>query len=218
MCGNRNGRWLQTPLATRRWLAFGLATCASLPRPCGSKRRDDSRGWRSRAMIPFPTSPLASPCRARRISSYEWDGASWEFVDAAHRRLFQGTRTPMLPNMEGIAPGVATGKAAKSIPRPGPSWTASSTSPTTRRAVNEWRQNQAANIAQADRNWPTEQGNRPAPRRPQGRSTIRISEGATPQSASVLPGDHGTVTGAYLDTVDQNPSGRRHQIDLSAAT
>jgi hypothetical protein len=86
--------------------------------------------------------------------AYEWDGTRWQFADAAHRDLFQRDPEAYAPQYGGYC---ALGMTAGNRGEPNPEvWAIvdgklyfNYDEPT----QDEWRQNEAANIAQADRVW-----------------------------------------------------------------
>jgi hypothetical protein len=86
--------------------------------------------------------------------SLDWDGACWRFASAAHRELFDRDPEAYAPQYGGYcALGMTEGNRGETNPEV---WTIVdgklylNYEPS---ALDEWRQNQAANIAEADRRW-----------------------------------------------------------------
>jgi hypothetical protein len=89
--------------------------------------------------------------------SYEWDGARWQFSDAAHRELFQSNPDAYAPQYGGYcALGMTTGNHGEVDPEVWAIVDGKLYLNYDKAARDEWRQNQAANIAQADRKWAEE--------------------------------------------------------------
>jgi hypothetical protein len=86
--------------------------------------------------------------------SHEWDGARWQFADAGHRELFRQDPDAYAPQYGGYcALGVTTGLRGHIDPE---AWTIVDGKlylNFDKAALEEWRQDQAVNIAQADRMW-----------------------------------------------------------------
>jgi hypothetical protein len=88
--------------------------------------------------------------------SYEWDGVRWQFVDSSHRQLFAINPESYAPQYGGhCAMGVAMGRKAEVDPEAWAIVDGKLYLNYDKATLEEWRRNQAANIAQADRNWPT---------------------------------------------------------------
>jgi hypothetical protein len=86
--------------------------------------------------------------------SYEWDGARWQFADAAHRELFQRDPDAYAPQYGGYcAMGMTTGTRGETNPEVWAIVDGRLYLNFDRTAFEEWRQQQAANIARADFQW-----------------------------------------------------------------
>ncbi len=86
--------------------------------------------------------------------SYEWEGARWQFASAAHRDLFRRDPDAYAPQYGGYcALGMVGGNHGQVDPE---AWTIVDGKlylAYDRASREEWRKNQAANIAAADRVW-----------------------------------------------------------------
>lgn len=84
----------------------------------------------------------------------DWDGARWQFADTAHRELFRRDPDAYAPQYGGYcAMGMTTGSRGETNPEV---WTIVDGKlylNYDKATLAEWRQNEAANIAQADQNW-----------------------------------------------------------------
>jgi len=86
--------------------------------------------------------------------SYEWDGARWQFANAAHRDLFQSNPEAYAPQYGGYcALGMTTDVRGQIDPEAWAIVNGKLYFTYDRAALAKWRQNPAANIAQADQNW-----------------------------------------------------------------
>ena len=86
--------------------------------------------------------------------SYEWDGARWQFADTAHRELFQRDPEAYAPQYGGYcALGMTTGNRGETNPEVWAIVDGKLYLNYEQSGLDEWRQNQAANIAEADQNW-----------------------------------------------------------------
>lgn len=86
--------------------------------------------------------------------SYDWDGARWQFADAAHRDLFRSDPDAYAPQYGGYCMlGMTVGNRGDIDPEV---WTIVDGKlylTYDQASLDEWRQHQAANIARADRMW-----------------------------------------------------------------
>jgi hypothetical protein len=88
---------------------------------------------------------------------YDWDGARWQFADNAHRELFIRDPDAYAPQYGGYcALGMTTGNHGEVDPEAWAIVDGKLYLNYDKAAREEWQQNQAANIAQANRVW-TEQ-------------------------------------------------------------
>jgi hypothetical protein len=86
--------------------------------------------------------------------SYEWDGALWQFTDIAHREMFQRDPDAYAPQFGGYcALGMTTGSRGDVDPEAWAIVDGKLYLNGDKAAREEWRQNQAENIARADQNW-----------------------------------------------------------------
>jgi hypothetical protein len=142
----------RSTLLNRRELAFGLTFAMSLTgiaALAGDAPRLAIKGYDPVAYFtpgkPLPGSPDIS---------YDWDGARWQFADAAHRELFQRDPDAYAPQYGGYCMlGMATGNRGDINPEVWAIVDGKLYLTYDQESIDEWRQNQAANIAQADQNW-----------------------------------------------------------------
>jgi YHS domain-containing protein len=86
--------------------------------------------------------------------SYEWDGARWQFADKAHRELFRSNPDAYAPQYGGYcALGMTTGNRGEVNPEVWAIVDGKLYLNYEKSGQDEWRKNQAANIARADQNW-----------------------------------------------------------------
>jgi hypothetical protein len=86
--------------------------------------------------------------------TYDWDGARWQFADTTHRDLFQRNPDAYAPQYGGYcALGMTTGNRGEANPEVWAIVDGKLYLNYEKSAQGEWRQNQAAHIAQADQNW-----------------------------------------------------------------
>ena len=86
--------------------------------------------------------------------TYDWDGARWQFADTAHRELFQSDPDAYAPQYGGYCMlGMTTGNRGEINPEVWAIVDGKLYLNYDKSEQDEWRQNQAANIAQADQNW-----------------------------------------------------------------
>lgn len=86
--------------------------------------------------------------------SYEWDGAVWQFADAAHRSLFERNPEAYAPQYGGYcALGMITDQRGEIDPDAWAIVDGKLYLTYDKASLAEWRQDQAANIARADREW-----------------------------------------------------------------
>jgi YHS domain-containing protein len=86
--------------------------------------------------------------------SYEWDGARWQFANTAHRELFQSNPDAYAPQYGGYcALGMTTGNRGEVNPEVWAIVDGKLYLNYEKSGQDEWRENQAANIARADQNW-----------------------------------------------------------------
>ena len=136
----------------RHLLVMGLMLATSLP-PCaeyaGAGPRVAIKGYDPVAYFtpgkPTPGSPDIS---------YEWDGARWQFADATHRELFLSDPEAYAPQYGGYcALGMTTGNRGETDPEVWAIVDGKLYLNYEKSGQDEWRQHQAANIAQADAQW-----------------------------------------------------------------
>jgi hypothetical protein len=86
--------------------------------------------------------------------TYDWDGARWRFADAAHRELFQGNPDLYAPQYGGYCMlGMAAGNRGDINPEVWAIVDGKLYLTSDQESMDEWRRDQAANIARADQNW-----------------------------------------------------------------
>jgi YHS domain-containing protein len=86
--------------------------------------------------------------------SYEWDGARWQFANTAHRELFQSNPDAYAPQYGGYcALGMTTGNRGEVNAEIWAIVDGKLYLNYEKSGQDEWRENQAANIARADQNW-----------------------------------------------------------------
>ena len=91
----RDASWSISPVGTRLvW--FSWPPPLRLPPRCRPLLRKRSR-WRSRAMIPSPISPMASPVPGRPDLEYDWDEYRYRFSSPEHRDLFKANPVRYAP-------------------------------------------------------------------------------------------------------------------------
>jgi enamine deaminase RidA (YjgF/YER057c/UK114 family) len=97
------------------------------------------------------------PVPGRSEFEYTWHNARWLFASAAHRDAFAGNPDRYAPQYDGYcAMGVSVAAAHKDTVDP-EAWAIVDGKlylTHTRRSLEIWRENAAANIKQADQNWP----------------------------------------------------------------
>jgi hypothetical protein len=143
---------------TRRAFTVALATCALLPR-LAAQAADAQPRLAIKGYDPVSYFTPGKPTPGSADFSYEWDGSKWEFVDDSHRRLFESSPEAYAPQYGGhCAMGVALGRKAEIDPEAWAIVDGKLYLNYDKATRDEWRRNQAANIAQADRNWPTVKG------------------------------------------------------------
>ena len=90
--------------------------------------------------------------------SLDWDGARWQFADAAHRELFRSDPDAYAPQYGGYCMlGMTVGNRGDIDPEV---WTIVDGKlylTYDQESLDEWRRHQAANIARADRMWAQQQ-------------------------------------------------------------
>ena len=97
---------------------------------------------------------LGKPTPGSADITYEWDGARWQFADSAHRELFQRDPEAYAPQYGGYcALGMTVGNRGEHQPEVWAIVDGKLYFNYDKAAREEWRQNPAANIAQADRDW-----------------------------------------------------------------
>ena len=127
------------PLGMRAtgWSLRGLALAALLVAStavAGERINKDAEGL---AILGYDTVAYFTdgrPVKGSPEFEYVWQDARWRFASAEHRALFAGEPDRYAPQFGGFCTGgVGLGNWPRSIPRPGSSSTAGSTSTTTRR-------------------------------------------------------------------------------------
>jgi YHS domain-containing protein len=93
-------------LLTRRWLAFGLALVISLPGLAAVAGEGVPR-LAIKGYDPVSYFSPGKPMPGSADISYEWDGARWQFADAAHRELFESNPDAYAPQYGGYCGSVA---------------------------------------------------------------------------------------------------------------
>jgi hypothetical protein len=97
---------------------------------------------------------LGKPTAGSPDISYEWDGARWQFADTAHRTLFERDPEAYAPQYGGYcALGMTMGNRGETNPEVWAIVDGKLYLNYERSGQDEWRQNQAANIAKADAQW-----------------------------------------------------------------
>jgi len=140
-------------LLTRRWLAFGLALVISLPGLAAVAGEGVPR-LAIKGYDPVSYFSPGKPMPGSADISYEWDGARWQFADAAHRELFQSNPDAYAPQYGGYCMlGMTVGNRGEINPEVWAIVDGKLYLTYDQESLNEWRQNQAANIARANRMW-----------------------------------------------------------------
>jgi hypothetical protein len=86
--------------------------------------------------------------------AYDWDGTRWQFANAAHRDLFQRDPDAYAPQYGGhYALGMTTGNRGEPNPEVWAIVDGKLYLNYDKEAREEWRQETAAHIAEADRHW-----------------------------------------------------------------
>jgi hypothetical protein len=139
---------------SRRVLACGLVFAASMAGG-GAGAGETAPRLAIKGYDPVAYFTPGKPTPGSAGITYDWDGARWRFADTANRDLFQRDPDAYAPQYGGYcALGMTVGNRGDVDPE---AWTivdAKLYLNYDKSGRDEWRQDQAANIAQADRNWP----------------------------------------------------------------
>ena len=143
---------LSTFLTHRRLacgLAFGLSLAGFTAVAAEARPRLAIKGY-----DPVSYFTPGKPMPGSADITYEWDGARWQFADTAHRELFESDPDAYAPQYGGYCMlGMVTGNRGDINPEVWAIVDGKLYLTYDQESVDEWRQNQAANIAQADQNW-----------------------------------------------------------------
>lgn len=144
---------VQLELLSRRMAGCGLAlTLACLGLAVAAAETAPRLAIKGYDPVAYFTSGKPTP--GSPDIAYEWDGARWQFADAAHRELFQRDPDAYAPQYGGYcAMGMTTGGRGETDPEVWAIVDGKLYLNFDRAAFQEWRQNQTANIARADFQW-----------------------------------------------------------------
>jgi hypothetical protein len=149
-----NGRMTLGPLrCTRRILGCALLLTLCLPGlAVGADEQAPRVAIKGYDPVAYFTPGKPSP--GSTDISYDWEGARWQFASAAHRDLFRQDPDAYAPQYGGYcALGMVGGSRGQVDPEAWAIVDGKLYLYYERAARDEWRKNQAANIAAADRVW-----------------------------------------------------------------
>jgi hypothetical protein len=152
VCGNMFGSVNFMPRRTfgcgilLAWSVAGLAVAESGPRIA-------IKGYDAVAYF-----TVGKPTPGSADITYEWDGARWQFADAAHRTLFERDPEAYAPRYGGYcALGMTTGNRGEPNPEVWAIVDGKLYFNYDKETREEWQQDVDGNIARADRVWAEQQ-------------------------------------------------------------
>jgi hypothetical protein len=138
---------------SRRMLACGLVFAAATA-GSGAGAGETAPRLAIKGYDPVAYFTPGQPTPGSADITYDWDGARWPFANTANRDQFQRNPDAYAPQYGGYcALGMTTGNRGEVNPEVWAIVDGKLYLNYERSGHDEWRENQAANIAQADQNW-----------------------------------------------------------------